>query len=126
MQEAEESVYNMEESLKSKVLLAQLNFYRVILGVECDKKPFCKPKVEETKRRNLSWEELYENLIIVIQANLIPKKQSLCNLSNNLKPRILRDAAVESKKKRINGKNSGCKIKKINRATEKTFLIQIY
>nr|XP_047144798.1 uncharacterized protein LOC124818272 [Hydra vulgaris] len=63
---------------------------------------FCKTKVEGSKRINLSSEELYQNLLIVIQANLTPNKQSLSNnISNNLKPRTLRDAAVEDKKKEL-------------------------
>nr|XP_047136021.1 uncharacterized protein LOC124813261 [Hydra vulgaris] len=88
---------------------------------------FCKTKVEGSKRINLSSEELYQNLLIVIQANLTPNKQSLSNnISNNLKPRTMRDAAVKNKKKELMEKNSGCKTKQINRATKKALFIKIY
>jgi hypothetical protein len=100
--------------LKSKVLLAQLNFYRIILGVECDKKLFCKTKVEGSKRINLSSEELYQNLLIVVQANLTPNKQSLSNnIVNNLKPRTMRDAAVENKKKELMEKIQDARLNKL-------------
>ncbi|XP_065656137.1 uncharacterized protein LOC136081830 [Hydra vulgaris] len=114
LEEAEKTVSNIEEPLKSKVLLAQLNFYRIILCVECDKKHFCNTKVEGSKRINLSSKELYQNLLIVIQANLTPNKQSLSNnISNNLKPRTIRDAAVENKKKELMEKIQDARLNKL-------------
>jgi hypothetical protein len=77
----------------------------------------------------LSSEELYQNLLIVIQANLTPNKQSLSNISSNLKPRTIRDAAVKNETKELMEKIQDARLNKLieqQKSTPRQYLLTIH
>ena len=59
---------------KSKILLAQLNFYKYVCETKCPAELFYKTKINSSNKRvERPWNELQQSLLQVIGYNQIPK-----------------------------------------------------
>ena len=91
----------IDEEKRSKILLVQINFHKVITKIECNAKFCLKTKVVNGKRVNLTWIELLGTLKNIILACRIPEDTGCSSI---LKPKEVRYAAAESEKTKLMSK----------------------
>ena len=98
-EEAEENLKFIDIDMKKKVLYAQLEFYRYVMGVKCSAKLFNKTKCENNKRVELTSNELFHNLKSVITVHKIPQSETKLIGKQVVKSRADQEKIVSDSKK---------------------------
>ena len=96
VKEAEEHFQTISDNaLKRKVAQAQLDFYRFVMNVKCPVNLFYKTKTVGNKRVNLTVDELFEHLKLVITTCHLPEPS---RITDKLKSKDQREEVVKNQK----------------------------
>ena len=118
--EANEYIQKVEDSKRVSVLLAQINFHKYVMNVKCNNKLFVKIKVENGKRVELTWSELLSNFEHIILAIKSPVQNIH---SSMIKPRDVRNPAVEKQKNELMCKIREARLDKVKNQQKSDMLL---